>query len=212
MCASSIPESHGEARNGAARACDGAASDLERSRASGATDEIFPLVYAELRRLADHHLSREPAGQTLQPTALVHEAYLRLCGDADRGWESRAHFFGAAARAIRCILIDRARSRRRLRRGGGGRRESLSFDTRTLDVAGLDDGALHFDFIALDDALERLATIDAQAAKIVELRFFGGLTPHETARSLSISESTEARGWRFARIWLHRELYSDSSP
>ena len=176
-----------------------------------ATDELFPLVYAELRRLADRHLSREPAGQTLQATALVHEAYLRLCGDADRGWDSRAHFFGAAARAIRRILIDRARSRRRLRRGGGARAEPFDPGERAIEIAA-SVGAPHIDFLALDEALERLAAIDPQAAKIVELRFFGGLSPHDTARALRISESTEARGWRFARVWLHRELFDDSLP
>jgi len=176
-----------------------------------ATDELFPLVYAELRRLADRHLSREPAGQTLQPTALVHEAYLRLCGDADRGWDSRAHFFGAAARAIRRILIDRARSRRRLRRGGGERAEHLDHDERAIEIAASVD-APRLDYLALDEALERLAAIDPQAARIVELRFFAGLSPLETARALRISESTEARGWRFARVWLHRELHSDASP
>jgi RNA polymerase sigma factor (TIGR02999 family) len=157
-------------------------------------------------------LSRERPGQTLQPTALVHEAYLRLCGDREQSWESRAHFFGAAARAIRRILLDRARARRRLRRGGDARRVSLDCGPLGLDVADSSDDTARLDLVALDDALERLALIDPDSARVVELRFFGGLSSRETALSLGISESTEARAWRFARIWLHRELCGDASP
>ena len=171
-----------------------------------ATDELFPLVYEELRRLADQFLSGEKHGHTLQPTALVHEAYLRLVGPSDSGWEGRAHFFGAAARAIRRILIDRARARARLRSGAAER-------VQALDVAGdvvAPEPAI--DILALDEALARLARIDPQKARVVELRFFGGLTAGETAEALGTSPSTIAREWRFARIWLHRALSEDTAP
>jgi RNA polymerase sigma factor (TIGR02999 family) len=175
---------------------------LDRARQGDrqATDELLPLVYEELRRLADRFLSAEQPGQTLQPTALVHEAYLRLVGPASATWENRAHFFGAAARAIRRILIERARARRSLRRGEGQR-------PLALDEVG-DPAALEtrLDLLELDEALERLAGLDAQKARIIELRFFGGLSTEETAEALGLSPSTVTRDWRFARIWLHREL------
>jgi RNA polymerase sigma factor (TIGR02999 family) len=167
---------------------------------SRATDELFPLVYDELRHLADRILSREPSGQTLQPTALVHEAYLRLVGSHESGWQNRAHFFGAAARAIRRILIDHARARRRDKRGSGVRPLPLA----AADDLGVDGPSL--DVLALDEALQRLAGLDAQKEQLVELRFFGGLTGEEAAAVLGISASTAARDWQFARIWLHREL------
>jgi RNA polymerase sigma factor (TIGR02999 family) len=178
---------------------------LERAREGqrGATDELFTLVYAELRRLADKFLSEERPGQTLQPTALVHEAYLRLSASSAPSWESRAHFFGAAARAIRCILVDRARARRSARHGEGARARSLD----TVGEIALPES--RSDFLALDEALERLAHADAQKARVVELRFFAGLTVDETAAALGLSASTVARDWRFARIWLHRELTSE---
>jgi len=166
----------------------------------GATDELLPLVYDELRRLADQHLSAERPGQTLQATALVHEAYLRLVGPASSSWESRAHFFGAAARAIRRILIDRARARNSQRRGAGARPQALD------EAADLAAPEPRLDLLELDGALERLAQVDAQKARIVELRFFGGLSTEETAQALGLSPSTVTRDWRFARIWLHREL------
>jgi RNA polymerase sigma factor (TIGR02999 family) len=167
-----------------------------------ANDELFVLVYEELRRVADRCLAEEARGQTLQPTALVHEAYLRLIGGSGASWRSRAHFFHAAARAIRRILIDRARARRRERRGGGARR--LSLDAAQCVAV---DGP-SFDVLELDEALERLAELDPQKARIVELRFFGGLDVDETARTLRVSASTVARDWRFSRTWLHRELSS----
>ena len=175
---------------------------LARAQAGdrSATNELFPLVYEELRTLADRYLSAEPRGQTLQPTALVHEAYLRLVGPGDGGWESRAHFFGAAARAIRRILIDRARARRRVKRGGG--EKPLPLDAASgVAVDGPD-----LDVLALDEALSRLAALDAQKAHVVELRFFGGLGVDETAAALGVSASTVARDWAFAKIWLHREM------
>ncbi len=168
-----------------------------------ATDELFPLIYAELRELADHYLSGEAPGQTLQATALVHEVYLRLVGPGDVGWQNRGHFFGAAARAIRRILIDRARARRRDKRGGGRRPLPLE----AADGVGVDGPSL--DLLALDEALQRLGILDAQKAQVVELRFFGGLTGDETARALGLSPATVARHWQFARIWLHRELSGD---
>ena len=175
---------------------------LARARAGdrNATNELFPVVYEELRTLADRYLSAEPRGQTLQPTALVHEAYLRLVGPADGGWESRAHFFGAAARAIRRILIDRARARHRVKRGGGER--PLPLD----EAAGVAVDGPDLDVLALDEALSRLAELAPQKAQVVELRFFGGLGVDETAAALGVSPSTVARDWAFAKIWLHREM------
>jgi RNA polymerase sigma factor (TIGR02999 family) len=163
-----------------------------------ATQELFPLVYEELRGLAERYLARESAAHTLQPTALVHEAYLRLVGPGDVNWENRRHFFGAAAKAIRRILTDHARCKRRAKRGSGERPLPLDDD---VAAEGID-----FDILALDDALERLAALHAQKAELVELRFFGGLNMDEICQALSISPSTAAREWRFARAWLHREL------
>lgn len=165
-----------------------------------ASDELLALVYEELRGLADRLLSAEGPSQTLQPTALVHEAYLRLTGNSDAGWENRAHFFGAAARAIRRILIDRARARRSERHGGG--RRPLPLEA----AAGVGVGEPRYDVLALDAALGKLASLDAQKGRVVELRFFGGLTTEETAKTLGVSPSTVVREWRFARAWLHREL------
>jgi RNA polymerase sigma factor (TIGR02999 family) len=170
-----------------------------------ATNELFEVVYDELRRIAERFLDEERPGQTLQPTALVHEAYLRLVGTAHASWENRAHFFGAAAQAIRRILIDRARARGRIKRGNGERVQSLAV---AGDLAGT---APSVDLLALDEALARLANVDAQKAKVVELRFFGGLTTEEIAAALGLSLSTVARDWQFARIWLHRELGSDGA-
>ena len=165
-----------------------------------ATDELFPLVYEELRRLADRLLSAEPRGQTLQATALVHEAYLRLVGPADGNWQNRAHFFGAASRAIRRILIDRARARLRTKRGGGERPLPLD-DAESPGIAGPGP-----DVLDVDDALHRLEAIDPQKAHLVELRFFGGRSVDEAAEALGGSPAPAARDWRFARAWLHREL------
>ena len=170
-----------------------------------ATDELMTLVYDDLRRLADRYLARESRGHTLQPTALVHEAYLRLLG-SEQDWQGRAHFFGAAARAIRRILLDRARERQSVRRGGG--RERLSLES--ADEAAL--GRPEVDILVLDEALERLAELDPVKARVVELRFFGGLGMAETAEVLGVSPSTVARDWRFARVWLHRELEGGEGP
>jgi RNA polymerase sigma factor (TIGR02999 family) len=164
-----------------------------------ATNELFPLVYEELRQIAARFLGSERAGHTLQPTALVNEAYLRLIGPNESGWESRAHFFGAAAQAIRRILVDHARTKHAAKRGGHLERESVALESIAGEVENVD-------MVALDEAMERLAKFDAQKAKVVELRFFGGLTGEETATALGISASTVARDWQFARVWLKREL------
>ena len=170
-----------------------------------ATNELFPLVYGELHRLAAQHLGGERPGHTLQPTALVHEAYLRMVGPGEVTWESRAHFFGAAARAIRRILIDHARGHNRQKRGGGQNRPSLDDVEPVIDVRRLD-------LLALDESLQRLAAVDAVKARVVELRYFGGLSLEETARALSNSVATVSRHWEFARAWLHRDLSRDWRP
>lgn len=164
-----------------------------------ATEELFPLVYDELRTLAERYMRDERSDHTLQPTALVHEAYLRLVGPEGASWENRRHFFSAAARAIRRILTDHARARDRRKRGGGRVAEPLS------EIAD-DSNEAPVDVVALDDALTQLTALDPQKAAVVELRFFSGLSLEDTARALGISFSTVAREWRFARIWLYREL------
>ncbi len=165
-----------------------------------ATDELFPIVYDELRQLAQRFLSGESKAQTMQATALVHEAYLRLVGPNQDPWENRAHFFGAAARAIRRILTDHARDRDAQKRGGGIK--PLSLDEALVVCA----GEPTVNMVNLDAALTKLADIDEQKARVVELRFFGGLTVEQVALALNISASTVARDWQFARVWLHREL------
>lgn len=171
-----------------------------------ATNELFPLVYEELRGIAEKFLGHERPGQTLQPTALVHEAYLRLVGPSDRGWENRAHFFGAAAQAIRRILTDRARSRARLKRGGPVRPVALQ------DAGDITEPERDQDLLALDDALIALEALDAQKARVVELRFFGGLTGKEAAEAMGVSPITVARHWRFARAWLHKRIAEEGAP
>jgi len=165
-------------------------------------EALMPAVYAELRRLAAHYLRGERPGQTLQPTALVHEAYLKLQKDRPERWQNRAHFCAIAAHAMRQILIERARARDALKRGGGAPR--VTFDE------GLSARAEErsFDMVALDAALERLASLDAGQARIVELRFFGGLSIEETAEAMGISPATVKRHWALARAWLARELES----
>ena len=174
---------------------------------SQAAADLLPLVYEELRRLARSKMSRERdagAGQTLQPTALVHEAYMRLLGPdgAQLRWEGRAHFFGAAARAMRRILVERARSRGRVKRGGGNARVALADDALAVEPPG-------DDLLALDEALERLEQRDRRKAEVVMLRFFAGLTIEEIAAALSVSPATVKNDWTFARAWLHRELAKD---
>ena len=165
-----------------------------------ALDRLLPAVYAELHRQAERYMRAQPAGHTLQTTALVHEAYLRLVSRDGAGWNGRAHFFGVAAKAMRSILVDHARARRRAKRGGGGEQVTL---------AGLEDSAgraRDLDVLDLDDTLARLAALDARKASLVELRYFGGLGIEEAAESLGISSATAKREWRLARAWLQREL------
>ncbi len=169
-----------------------------------ATDELFPLVYQELRELAARYMSQESAAQTLQATALVHDAYIRLVGPGETTWENRRHFFGAAARAMRRILIDHSRAKRRMKRGEGARPSSL--DGMDLGVE-----AIGPDLLALDEALERLMQSQPAIGQLVELRFFGGLSMEEIGLITGSSASTLARQWRFARAWLHRELSSAQS-
>ena len=164
-----------------------------------AADRLLPLVYEELRKLAAAQLANEQPGQTLQPTALVHEAYLRLVGGANPGpWNSRGHFFAAAALAIRRILIDHARRKRSRKRGGGFVRRDLEDLPLTLPEP-------HEDLLALDEALRKLAAAQPQAAELVQLRYFAGLTLPEAARSLGISPRSGGRLWTYARAWLRRE-------
>jgi RNA polymerase sigma factor (TIGR02999 family) len=165
-----------------------------------AAEQLLPLVYAELRELAAHRLAREAPGQTLQATALVHEAYVRLVGGAPpQGWSGRGHFFAAAAEAMRRILVENARRKRRLKHGGGRRREEIG--TGPAVPAGPDD-----DLLALDAALAELARRHPLHARLVELRYFAGLTGDEAASLLAVSPSTADRHWVFARAWLRREL------
>ncbi len=162
--------------------------------------ELLPIIYEELRRLADARLAREPAGQTLQATALVHEAYLRLAGDGDgRPWESRGHFFAAAAEAMRRILVEKARHRRRLRHGGGLGRVDLD----QVDVVGDEASG---DLLALHEALDRLAAEEPVVAEVVKLRYFAGLTAEQAALAMNISLRTANRHWAFARAWLYQQL------
>lgn len=165
-----------------------------------AADELLPLVYDELRRLAQYRMSRLGPNQTLQATALVHEAYMRVVGDQDPGWDSRGHFFGAAAQAMRNILVERARRRGRIKHGGGLRRANI--DEAALGGDERDDAEI----LALDEGLTRLEQEDARKGRIVMLRYFGGLSMDEIAELMQVSTRTVEREWRFARAWLRREL------
>ena len=160
-------------------------------------EELLPLVYEELRRLASARMARELSGQTLQPTALVHEAWLRLVSDGQRSWQNRAHFFSAAAEAMRRILIENARRKSRLRHGGGQQR--LSLQDLELAETTPDDKVL-----LIDEALERLRAQDPERARIVVLKFFGGLTNEEVAKTLNVAERTVDRQWAYAKAWLFR--------
>jgi len=164
-----------------------------------AAEELLPLVYAELRRLAAWHLANEAPGQTLQATALVHEAYLRLVSNGDPQWSGRRHFFGAAAEAMRRILVENARRKKRLKRGGN--LERVEVETMDLPSALPDE-----ELLALDEALERLTQIDARGAEIIKLCFFIGLTQAQAAKELELSVATVERSWAFARAWLYREM------
>jgi RNA polymerase sigma factor (TIGR02999 family) len=164
-----------------------------------ARDELAPLIYDELRRMARGYLRRERPGHTLQPTALVHEAFLRLIDQSQVNWQNRAHFFGAAARLMRQILINHAETRRATKRGGEAERVSL-------DAAGHFTVGPEVDLIALDEALRRLERLDPQQGRIVEMRYFSGLTIEEIAEAIGVSPATVKRDWSMARAWLRREL------
>jgi RNA polymerase sigma factor (TIGR02999 family) len=165
-----------------------------------AAAELLPLVYDELRRLAAARLADEKPGQTLQPTALVHEAYVRLVGtEIDQHWNSRGHFFAAAAEAMRRILVEIARRKNRLKRGGGLARQDLA----EIDLAAPERAD---DLLALDEALGRLASVNPQAAEVVRLRFYAGLPLPEVAQVMGISPRTADRAWAYARAWLHHAV------
>ena len=165
------------------------------------TEELLPLVYAELRRLAAHKMASENPSQTLQPTALVHEAWLKLGGEENRPWRNRNHFFAAAAEAMRRILTDNARRKLRVRHGGGQRRVNLENATTAAESE-----ADHI--LDVNEALEKLAQLDPQRAELVKLRYFVGLSFAEAAEVLGISEPTAKRYWSFARAWLYEEIRS----
>lgn len=179
--------------------------DELRQGQPGAADRLLPLVYDELRDLAGRYFRRESAAHTLQPTALVHEAYLQLVDQTRATFKDRQHFLAVAATAMRRVLIDHARTRGRLRRGGDLRRTELDQVIASCDQTNLD-------LVALDDALVRLARIDPSKARIVELRFFGGLNVDEVADVLGASSKTVAREWTVAKGWLYRELGGEASP
>lgn len=174
-----------------------------RNGDSTALNELLPVIYDELRQLAAGYLRRESAGHTLQATALVNEAYLRLVDQAQVNWQNRAHFFGAAANLMRQILIQHARAKHAEKRGGDAQKLYLD------EVSGLADHLVkeqNLDLLALDDALNQLATIAPQQSRVVELRFFAGLSIEETAEALGVSPATIKREWNMAKAWLHREL------
>jgi RNA polymerase sigma factor (TIGR02999 family) len=164
-----------------------------------AASRLLPLVYEELRKLAAQRMAQEQPGQTLQPTALVHEAYIRLVGQGDPGWESRGHFFAAAAEAMRRILVENARRKGRLKHGGSHRR--LDLDDVELTARAADDQLL-----ALDEALQRLAGEEPEVAQVIKLRYFAGLTIEQTAAALGIAVRTANRHWAYARAWLYQQL------
>jgi RNA polymerase sigma factor (TIGR02999 family) len=164
-----------------------------------ASADLLPLVYDELRRLAAARLAREAAGQTLQPTALVHEAWLRLVNDGDRTWENRVHFFSAAAEAMRRILIENARRKSALKRGGG--QDRLNIEDLELAATTPDDRVL-----MIDQALQQMETEDPESARIVVLKFFGGLTNKEVGKTLGVAERTVERQWAYAKAWLFQKI------
>jgi RNA polymerase sigma-70 factor, ECF subfamily len=165
----------------------------------GALDKLMPLVYADLHNAARRYMAREHSGQTIQATALIHEVYVRLVDSAAANWQDRAHFFAVCARMMRQILTDFARSRHSQKRGGGAEKITFNDSLHAPSEPGTD-------LLALDDALNGLARIDARKSQVVELRFFGGLSVEETAEVLKISRETVKRDWNFAKLWLLREM------
>ena len=172
---------------------------------AAALDQLTPLVYGELRRLAGRYMRLEQAGPSLQPSALVHEAYVRLVDAGDVNWQDRVHFYAVSARIMRRILVDHARARTAAKRGGGAQREahSTAIDFDELPAV---DASRDEELCAVNDALEALRALDERRAQVVELRFFGGLSVEETAQALNISAPTVMRDWKVARLWLMREL------
>jgi RNA polymerase sigma factor (sigma-70 family) len=195
---------------------------------AAALDDVIRAVYRELRRMADHYLRLERPGHTLQPTALVHEAYLRMVDQTRVSWQNRAHFFGVAAQMMRRILVDHARTKHRDKRGGSAAKLSLdealnlealnleALNLGGLNLRGLNLGGLSLsegretDLVALDDALESLAEIDARKSRVVELRFFGGLSVEETAEVLGVSPHTVMRDWKLAKAWLYQRIKGEA--
>lgn len=165
-------------------------------------DQLMPLVYEELQRLAHHHLKQERAGHTLSTTALVHEAYLKLVDQSRVQWQNRAHFFAVASMAMRRILVNYARKRKRVKRGGGAPKLSLDDGLEVMSEERAEE------IVALDEALTRLAQINERASRVVECRFFGGLTIEETAAALGVAPMTIKRDWRLAKTWLRRDIES----
>jgi len=170
---------------------------------SEALDQLMPLVYQELRRMARRYMGQQPTGHTLQTTALIHEAYLRLVGQEEKRWENRAHFFGVAAQAMRHILVDYARARNTAKRGGEARAVSLEEAAVVSDERAAE-------LVALDDALAELARLSPRQCQVVELRYFGGLSVAETAEALKISPDTVTRDWNQAKAWLYHALNRSS--
>ena len=174
-----------------------------RSGNPAALEQLMPLVYAELHKLARRHMQRQNPSHTLQTTALIHEAYLRLAGDSRKQWENRAQFYGVAAKAMRHVLVDHARARQAAKRGGGWQAVPLDEGIAVSDerLAGL---------IALDEALSRLSKLHPRQSEVIELRFFGGLGVEETATILQVSPETVMLDWRAAKAWLHKKLNHDT--
>ncbi len=171
---------------------------------NAAASELLPLVYAELRRLARYRIRNEQSGQTLNPTALVHEAYIRLVADEAVNWEGRSHFFAAAAEAMRRILIENARRRQSLKRGGNMNQQELAEADAIISLDDIDE------LLDLDAALTKLVVDEPELAKLVKLRYFAGLTVEETALALGVSARTVKRNWAFARAWLGREMSQEA--
>lgn len=180
-----------------------------RSGDQNALDALMPLVYSELRQLAQHYLRKERSDHTLQSTALVHEAYMRLAGQSPPQWQNRAHFFGIAAHLMRQILVEHARGRAAAKRGGGATRMTLD-ESLGMSIAIAQQNEI--DVIVLDKALQDLTELDAQQGRIVELRFFGGLTIEDTSEVLGISPATVKREWVTARAWLFRAMTGETLP
>jgi RNA polymerase sigma factor (TIGR02999 family) len=179
--------------------CQNCAPSIEHAKGA-ASSELLPLVYEELRRLAMSRMSREIEGQTLQATALVHEVWLRLVGEGDRTWQNRAHFFGAAAEAMRRILIENARRKSRFKRGGHFVRVDLG-DVELAETTADDK------ILLINEALEKMEVADPEKARVVVLKFFGGLTHQEVAENLGVTERTVERHWAYAKAWLFQEIH-----